>query len=547
MLKPRGWVISLLLSGVGLALAQAPVIQPNGVVNAASGTTSVKGEALLVGGSIFSILGENLAGEEQATPGPPLPTSLGGASVLVDGMAAPLFYVSPGKINFQVPYAVAGRVGERLPVVVKTEAGASEPVFAFVQADAAGVFTQMGGACGQGFIEQAGVDGRPTLNSPWNSASPGSLITVFATGLGPVYDPPKDGEVPGAKWPGLLNSHRIILGIEGYSLSGDAAPYGTMLTPGLVGVSQVTVKLGEGVPEGCAVPLTTGGRWGLSQPVTMSIRRGGGACQDAAFASFASLNWSKVITTSGESPSGVEETSFSASFSSGPENLVAPIPERRDPTLDFRECRCGGMGTPSSRLCRGTGLQALEAGTVRLEGVPGGPMVLSSLPTGDGTGYRTVLPPGTMEGGTLSVVGGEGSAVGGFETSVKVPPPIQVTTPLAPGTVIDYLRQFSVAWSGGSAEALVQLRLNAYDSSGVFGTSCECRVLASDGLAMIDLWNPDGKGPVLQIGRKSEDAEVVVTVRPLASKVTRFGAPGLTREGRHEWSYEYHFQGLKIR
>ncbi len=48
-------------------------------------------------------------------------------------------------------------------------------------------------------------------------------------------------------------------------------------------------------------------------------------------------------------------------------------------------------------------------------------------------------------------------------------------------------------------------------------------------------------------GNRSENAEVVLTVSPLTSKLTRFTAPGLTREGRHEWSYEYRFKGLKIR
>jgi uncharacterized protein (TIGR03437 family) len=142
MLKLLPALVPFLLAASGGVFAQKPVIKPNSVVNAASYARSVKGEALLVGGAIFSIFGENLAVSEQRASGTPLPTTLGGTSVTVGGIAAPLFYVSPGQINFQVPYAIgpvcsgatctAGRVGERIPLVVSTGAGASDPVLAFV-------------------------------------------------------------------------------------------------------------------------------------------------------------------------------------------------------------------------------------------------------------------------------------------------------------------------------------------------------------------------------------------------------------------------------
>jgi uncharacterized protein (TIGR03437 family) len=138
----------LLAAGVDL-LGQKPVIDPKGVVNAASYAGSAKGEALVVGGAIFSVFGENLAASAQRAPGTPLPTRLGGTSVTVGGIAAPLFYVSPGQINFQVPNAIAQaprpavppRLGVRVPVVVTTAAGVSDPVLAYVQDDASAIFS----------------------------------------------------------------------------------------------------------------------------------------------------------------------------------------------------------------------------------------------------------------------------------------------------------------------------------------------------------------------------------------------------------------------
>jgi hypothetical protein len=141
--------------------------------------------------------------------------------------------------------------------------------------------------------------------------------------------------------------------------------------------------------------------------------------------------------------------------------------------------------------------------------------------------------------------------VGAFGTDVTLPPPIQVTTSLAPGTVIDYYRPFSVAWTGGSPDTLVRMRLIAYDDQeGIRGSACDCPALATAGTVLLDLFTNPATKPTeatLLIGKRSENAEVVLTITPFTSKVTRFAAPGLTREGRHEWSYEYRFKGLKIR
>jgi hypothetical protein len=42
------------------------------------------------------------------------------------------------------------------------------------------------------------------------------------------------------------------------------------------------------------------------------------------------------------------------------------------------------------------------------------------------------------------------------------------------------------------------------------------------------------------------EAEVVLIVTPRAGDFQSFSAPGLTRGGRHDWTYEYHFVGVPI-
>ena len=116
---------------LGLALwplvvwGQKPVISPGGVVNAAS--YSAVGSHGVAGGLIATIFGTNLATSTQTTTSVPLPTSLGGTTVTVNGVGAPLLYVSPNQINFQVPSPWLQITPVETGLVVKTAAGVSDP------------------------------------------------------------------------------------------------------------------------------------------------------------------------------------------------------------------------------------------------------------------------------------------------------------------------------------------------------------------------------------------------------------------------------------
>src|SRR3954468_714078 len=93
--------LAILTIFAGALVAQAPSINPLGVVNAAS----FKNETF-ASGSILSLFGQNLCACPAAGVGAtafPLPTTLGGATVKVGGVSSPLFYVSAGQINFQLP------------------------------------------------------------------------------------------------------------------------------------------------------------------------------------------------------------------------------------------------------------------------------------------------------------------------------------------------------------------------------------------------------------------------------------------------------------
>ena len=165
--------------------AQQPVINPNGIVNAASMAPDPIFGSVLVPQRLSTILGQNLAVESASADGFPLPRILAGTSVLVDGAPAPLLSVSPTSITFQAP-------GHSVPfqpdlayvtLRVSTTAGMSAPFPLPYVGDAAGLFTQDGSGCGQGLIYNVGANGALTLNSPANSASPGDIVSIRGTGF----------------------------------------------------------------------------------------------------------------------------------------------------------------------------------------------------------------------------------------------------------------------------------------------------------------------------------------------------------------------------
>lgn len=115
------------------------------VVSAASGGATVAPE------SIASYYGSNLASGNSQASSLPLPTTLGGISVQVQDSAgntrpAPLFYVSPTQINFEVPPGTA--VGQAMIAVVDSSNSAHGSTTANVQKVAPALFTADGSGKG---------------------------------------------------------------------------------------------------------------------------------------------------------------------------------------------------------------------------------------------------------------------------------------------------------------------------------------------------------------------------------------------------------------
>jgi uncharacterized protein (TIGR03437 family) len=126
-----------------------------------------------------------------------LPTTLGGVQVTIDGIPAPLLYVSEMQINAVAPVELTA--GSSVELLL-AQNGAPLPDFrVMVDIAAPGVFVNSDGTA-------AAINQDGSVNSKANPASVGSYVSIWATGTG--YFPGSDGQMAtGANQfcdPGLL-------------------------------------------------------------------------------------------------------------------------------------------------------------------------------------------------------------------------------------------------------------------------------------------------------------------------------------------------------
>ncbi|HXF27610.1 MAG TPA: hypothetical protein VN610_10060 [Bryobacteraceae bacterium] len=240
-------VLSAVISA-GLAMGQAPAIASGGVVNGAS---FEKGQPIAPG-SLFSIFGTQLASKTAQADSIPLSTSLGGVSVqFVSGSTtfnAPLLFVQPGaasQINAQVPWELASGT---VNVVVTRDGVASAPAPVTIGAASPAIFSSSGRAVAVNTDGSLAWPAGAVAGANSHPAKPGDVITIYASGLGPVDSPVADGQNSLDKLRHTQTMPVVMVG----GMGADVLFAG--LSPQFVGVNQLNVKI-PNVAPGDAVPL----------------------------------------------------------------------------------------------------------------------------------------------------------------------------------------------------------------------------------------------------------------------------------------------------
>lgn len=179
-------------------------------------------------GGLVSIFGNDLATETLNAETSPLPTNLGGTSVTVNGIPAALLFVSPTRINLQIPFETMGETAE---IIATTPAGTSSVAVDVNQAQP-GIFFDPTTGLGALVNIEAGV----TL---WEQPLPaGATAAVFCAGLGAVEP------AVGTGLPAPLNPRaETVLTVEAEIDGRPANVLFSGLAPGYSGLYQVNIEL----------------------------------------------------------------------------------------------------------------------------------------------------------------------------------------------------------------------------------------------------------------------------------------------------------------
>jgi uncharacterized protein (TIGR03437 family) len=177
-----------------------------------------------------------------------LPDSLGGVQVRIAGFSAPLLSAAPNQIRAIVPFEVMSglpRGSGPVDVQVLNSATAVELFSATVVPLAPAIFTVDGRPEGQALmINQDG-----TLNSAQNPAAPGSVVTIYATGLNQTDPLLESATIATAAAP-LVSASQLAV------LAGDNRVTYAGAAPGLAaGVTQINFQLPEKNGPAGLVPL----------------------------------------------------------------------------------------------------------------------------------------------------------------------------------------------------------------------------------------------------------------------------------------------------
>jgi uncharacterized protein (TIGR03437 family) len=254
------------LSGFSITITGTPVGAPGIGPNTIVSTSSFQSGDVAPGDQV-SIFGVNLGPLTgvRAEAGRPLPTSLGGTTVSFDGVAAPIFYASHNYVAVQAPALTAGSTTR---IQVTSSSGTSSAVSLPVVPVKPGILTNEAGGKGpaKAINQDGSVNGDGSANSS-RGAAPGSVIALYATGLGAVNPSISPGN-PAPASPLSLVTTQVSAVIGGRAAQVTYAG----AAPGLIGTYQVNVLVPVGMPSGAArVVLSQDGN-SSQDDVTVQIR-----------------------------------------------------------------------------------------------------------------------------------------------------------------------------------------------------------------------------------------------------------------------------------
>jgi uncharacterized protein (TIGR03437 family) len=214
----------------------------SGFINAASG------QQAYAPGMLLTVFGTNFGSSAQAAGSIPLPDVMAGFEAVIDGNYAPLYYVSPGQVNVQIPYEVS--IGKVALIVGTPYQGFATNIQ--IADSAPGIFAANGATV------------------PFPTVKRGDTSVLFITGEGKVFPALATGRTPStntpiAKLPGpAAQPQKLTIGGESASIVFIGIP------SGLVGVTQINFVVPPDAPLGIQPLVVTIGA-ASSLPVNITV------------------------------------------------------------------------------------------------------------------------------------------------------------------------------------------------------------------------------------------------------------------------------------
>ena len=222
------WVL-LLMTGDPAGFGS---LQANQIANAAG---SFPGP--VAAGEILSIYGQGIGPVKPVSAGYDgggrLPLSLADTQVFFDGVAVPFFVTGAFQVNVQVPWEVAGKSSTVVQLVYRGVP--SNKVSLAVTKAAPELFALLG------TVQAAVLNQDGTLNDAGSPAARGSIVSLFATGLGQTIPASTTGH-RAEQAGGMANPVTLrIANVPAEVLYAGPAP-------GLVGVTQINARIPAATP-----------------------------------------------------------------------------------------------------------------------------------------------------------------------------------------------------------------------------------------------------------------------------------------------------------
>jgi uncharacterized protein (TIGR03437 family) len=192
-----------------------------------------------------------------------VPTDVGGTRVLFNGVPGPVLYASDTQVNAIVPFGAPA--GTNMEVTVEYQGQQLPPYRTVVSASEPDIFTLNAGGSGEAVAFNQ--DGTP--NSDQNPAAPGSIVTIFLTGLGDTHPSSIEGTVATSIAPTPIAPFSLGVGGPPAQIEYIGPSPGSLSS-----ITQVNFRIpGYAVPGPIRYQLIAGkDEWGPLRQVVVAVR-----------------------------------------------------------------------------------------------------------------------------------------------------------------------------------------------------------------------------------------------------------------------------------